>query len=75
MKTQIFIIFNLIKLNSVKFIYSRALRTFNLSLVYVSFNNFFTHANMKGLGLTPLFGDRRGFMPPQLKTNTRFIVK
>jgi hypothetical protein len=23
---------------------------------------------MKGLGLTPLFGDRRGFMPPQLKT-------
>ena len=24
---------------------------------------------MKGLGLTPLFGDRRGFMPPQLKTN------
>ena len=28
-----------------------------------------THANMKGLGLTPLFGDRRGFMPPQLKTN------
>ena len=27
-----------------------------------------THANMKGLGLTPLFRDRRGFMPPQLKT-------
>ena len=27
-----------------------------------------THANMKGLGLTPIFGDRRGFMPPQLKT-------
>ena len=24
---------------------------------------------MKGFGLTPLFGDRRGFMPPQLKTN------
>ena len=23
---------------------------------------------MKGLGLTPFFGDRRGFMPPQLKT-------
>jgi hypothetical protein len=21
-----------------------------------------------GFGLTPLFGDRRGFMPPQLKT-------
>ena len=28
-----------------------------------------THANMKGLVLTPLFKDRRGFMPPQLKTN------
>ena len=27
-----------------------------------------THANMKGFGLTPLFGDRRGYMPPQLKT-------
>ena len=27
-----------------------------------------THANMKGLGLTPSLGDRRGFMPPQLKT-------
>ena len=26
------------------------------------------HANMKGLGLTPWFGDRRGFMPPQSKT-------
>ena len=23
---------------------------------------------MKGFGLTPLLGDRRGFMPPQLKT-------
>ena len=22
-----------------------------------------------GFGLTPLLGDRRGFMPPQLKTN------
>ena len=28
---------------------------------------------MKGLGLTPLFGDRRGFMPPQLKTKTKSI--
>ena len=27
-----------------------------------------THANMNGFGLTPLFGDRRGYMPPQLKT-------
>ena len=26
-----------------------------------------THANMKGFGLTPLFGDRRGYMPPQVK--------
>ena len=25
------------------------------------------HANIKELGLTPLFGDRRGVMPPQLK--------
>ena len=24
---------------------------------------------MKGLGRTPSLGDRRGFMPPQLKTN------
>ena len=30
-----------------------------------------THANMKVLGLTPLFGDRRGFMPPQLKTKQK----
>ena len=29
-----------------------------------------THANMKVFGLTPLFGDRRGYMPPQLKTKT-----
>jgi hypothetical protein len=28
-----------------------------------------TLANMKGLGRTPLLGDRRGFMPPQLKAN------
>ena len=27
-----------------------------------------THANMTGLGRTPLLGDHRGFMPPQLKT-------
>ena len=30
-----------------------------------------THANMKGLGLTPLFRDCHGFMPPQLKTNKK----
>ena len=34
---------------------------------------FRTHANMKGLGLTPLFGDRRGFMPPQVKTTNKLI--
>ena len=28
---------------------------------------------MKGLGLTPLFGDRRGFMPPQLKTKQNLL--
>ena len=30
-------------------------------------NTLDTHANMKGFGLTPLYGDRRGYMPPQLK--------
>jgi hypothetical protein len=34
-----------------------------------------THADMKGLGLTHLFGDRCGFMPPQLKTKqTRSVT-
>ena len=35
-----------------------------------------THANMKGLGPTTLFGDCRGFMPPQLKTkqNKNLII-
>jgi hypothetical protein len=28
-----------------------------------------------GFGLTPLFGDRRGFMPPQLKTKTKHRIK
>ena len=28
------------------------------------------HANIKGFGLTPLSGDRRGYMPPLLKTKT-----
>jgi hypothetical protein len=30
-----------------------------------------------GFGLTPLLGDPRGFMPPQLKTNktNRFLLK
>ena len=30
-----------------------------------------THANMKGFGLTPLFGDPCGNMPPQLKTKQK----
>ena len=34
-----------------------------------------THANMKRLGLTPLFGDPRGFMPPQLKAKQTFLDK
>ena len=34
-----------------------------------------THANMKGLGRTPSLGDRRGFMPPQLKTNKQIGQK
>ena len=34
-----------------------------------------THANMKGLGLTSLFRDRRGFMPPQLKTKQKQKTK
>ena len=34
-------------------------------------NTLVTHAYMKGLGLTPLFRDRRGFMPPQLKTKQK----
>ena len=34
-----------------------------------------THANMKGLGRTPSLGDRRGFMPLQLKTNKQDTFK
>jgi hypothetical protein len=30
---------------------------------------------MKGLGRTPSLGDRRGFMPPQLKTKTKTKTK
>ena len=33
-----------------------------------------THTNMKGLGLTLLFRDRHGCMPPQLKTNKNNLV-
>ena len=32
-------------------------------------NTLVTHANIKGFGLTPLSGDRRGYMPPLLKIN------
>ena len=30
-----------------------------------------THANIKGVGLTPLSENRRGYMPPLLKTKTK----
>ena len=30
-----------------------------------------THANIKGIALTPLSGDRRGYTPPLLKTKTK----
>ena len=33
-------------------------------------NTLVTHANTKGLGLTPLFGDLSYFMLPQLKMKT-----
>ena len=33
-----------------------------------------THANVKGLGLTPLFGDQRGFMPPYLKKHKKQVL-
>jgi hypothetical protein len=36
-------------------------------------NTLVTHANIKGFGRTPLLGDRRGFMLPQLKTNRKEI--
>ena len=29
--------------------------------------------NIKGFGLTPLSGDRRGYMPPLLKTKQRLL--
>ena len=34
-----------------------------------------THANIKGFGLTPVSGDRRGFMPPLLKTKQKELHK
>ena len=39
------------------------------SRIYNGFATTFFKANhIKGFGLTPLFGDRRGYMPPLLKT-------
>ena len=32
-----------------------------------------THTNIEGFGLTPLSGDRRGYMPPLLKTKQDFL--
>ena len=32
-----------------------------------------THPKMKGFGLTPSFGDRRGYTPSQLKTKTDIL--
>ena len=37
-------------------------------------NMLVTHANVKGLGLTPLFGDQRGFMPPYLKKHKKQVL-
>jgi hypothetical protein len=34
-------------------------------------NMLVTHANMKGFGLTHLFGDRCGYMHPQVKNKTK----
>ena len=30
--------------------------------------------NLEIIGLTPLFRDHRGFMPPQLKTTFKYVV-
>ena len=40
-----------------------------MSLTYGSLAHDLMFQN--GFGLTPLFGDRRGFMPPQLKTKQK----
>ena len=32
-----------------------------------------THANKEGFGITPLSGDRRGYMPPLLKTKKHIL--
>jgi hypothetical protein len=44
---------------------------FRLGLV----NTLVTHANIKGFGLTPLSGERRGYMPPLLKTKNNNSTK
>ena len=38
-------------------------------------NRLVTNANIKGFGLTPLSGDRRGYMPPLLKTKQETMMK
>ena len=34
-----------------------------------------THANKEGFGLTPLSGDRHGYMPPLLKTKQNYTIQ
>ena len=52
------IVLKLVKVNS-----SDGQNNFNVTYVCI-----FLNAKSEGLvGLSPLFGDRRGFMPPQLK--------
>ena len=41
--------------------------------VQIGVDTLVTHANMKGFGLTLLFGDHRGFMPPQSKTKHKKV--
>ena len=36
-------------------------------------NTLVTHANKEGFGLTPVSGDRRGYMPPLLKTKKHIL--
>ena len=55
-----FMVLKLVKVNS----------SDGLSMLHMYVLCIFLNAKSEGLvGLSPLFGDRRGFMPPQLKTN------
>ena len=56
------------------FIYQKFLLAQGSVLVRCTKFNIQIGANMKGLGLTPSLGDRRGFLPPQLKTKTNLTV-